>query len=242
MHPVDPDESPGVHARPSLPGPFGVSSRRAVPVALSGRGVEKRAEIARRAAEIFARQGAARTSLEDIATAAGVKREGVYYYFRDKWEILHEIIRPQSDALLRSMERLASLNMAPTARLALAIGSHLQRFNPTYIEMTVALRELQGSDPAPEMIALRRVWKEYERHWITLFRQGQEAGEFAREQDPKVMAFAILGMCNAVSGWYQPGGEIAIEDLVRSYTAIALQGVAGAGRARTGRTPRKPAR
>ena len=196
------------------------------PLAPSARNLERRAEIVRRAAEIFDRQGVSRTSLEDIAAAIGVKREAVYYYYRDKSEILCEIIRPHSEALLRGMERFNTLGLPATARLSLAISSHLERFNPTYVEMTVALRELSGSNPAPGIVELRRVWKEYEQHWVALFRQGQVAGEFDAGQNPKLMAFAVLGMCNAVSGWYRPGGGIAMDELVRSYTAIALGGVA----------------
>jgi AcrR family transcriptional regulator len=196
------------------------------PLAPSARNVERRAEIVRRAAEIFDRQGVSRTSLENIAAAIGVKREAVYYYYRDKSEILCEIIRPHSEALLRGMERFNALGLSATARLSLAISGHLERFNPTYVEMTVALRELSGSNPAPGIVELRRVWKEYEQHWIELFRQGQAAGEFDDAQNPKLMAFAVLGMCNAVSGWYRPDGGIAMDELVRSYTAIALGGVA----------------
>jgi AcrR family transcriptional regulator len=196
------------------------------PVVPSARNVERRAEIVRRAAEIFDRQGVSRTSLENIASAIGVKREAVYYYYRDKSEILCEIIRPHSEALLRGMERFNALGLSATARLSLAISSHLERFNPTYVEMTVALRELSGSNPAPGIVELRRVWKAYEQHWIELFRQGQAAGEFDAAQNPRLMAFAVLGMCNAVSGWYRPDGGIAMDELVRSYTAIALGGVA----------------
>ncbi len=202
------------------------SSTEAPAVSSSPRNAGRRAEIVRRAAEIFDRQGVSRTSLEDIALAVGVKREAVYYYYRDKSEILCEIIRPHSDALLRGMERLNTLDVAPKARLALAISSHLERFNPTYVEMTVALRELSGSNPAPGIVELRRVWKEYEQHWVELFKAGQLAGEFDATQNPKLMAFAVLGMCNAVSGWYRPEGGIPMDELVRSYTSIALGGVA----------------
>jgi AcrR family transcriptional regulator len=191
----------------------------------SARSAGRRAEIVRCAAEIFDRQGVSRTSLGDIAATVGIKREAVYYYYRDKTEILCEIIRPHSDALLRGMERLALLELEPKSRLALAISNHLERFNPTYVEMTVALRELSGSNPAPGIVELRKVWKQYEQHWIELFRQGQASGEFMSQQSPKLMAFAILGMCNAVSGWYRPNGGITMDELVRSYTAIALGGV-----------------
>ncbi|MFT8244751.1 TetR family transcriptional regulator [Roseomonas sp. BN140053] len=191
----------------------------------------RRGEILRRAAEIFGRQGVAHTSLEDIAAAVGLRREAVYYYYRDKTEILCDVIRPQSEALLHGMERLMALDAPAAARLALAIGSHLERFNPNYLEMSVAFRELSGQDPAPGLMELRRVWKRYEQHWVELVRQGQATGEFDPAHEPKMAAFAILGMCNGVSGWYRPDGGVAMADLVRSYTTLALGGLLRPGAA-----------
>ena len=46
--------------------------------------MSRRIEIMRRATEIFAKKGYAETALQDIADAAGVKREALYYHFRDK--------------------------------------------------------------------------------------------------------------------------------------------------------------
>ncbi len=179
----------------------------------------------RRAAEIFEGKGVADTSLEDIATAIGLRREAVYHYYRDKGEILCDIIRPQSEALLRGMERLMLLDASPKARLALAIAGHLERFNPHYIEMTVAFRELYGRSSTPGLVQLRRVWKSYEQLWVDLVVQGQHAGEFDPAQDAKMAAFGILGMCNWASSWYRPDGNAPIEALIRSFTAIAMGGI-----------------
>jgi len=186
---------------------------------------DRRMEIVRRAAEIFSSKGVADTSLQDIAAAIGVRREAVYYYFRDKSEILCDVIRPQSEALLRGMERLMALDLTPKARLALAISAHLERFNPHYIEMTVAFRELSGRGGSPDLADLRRVWKSYEQLWIDLIVEGQSAGEFDPRQEPKMAAFGILGMCNWASNWYRPDGDAPLERLIESFTAIAMGGL-----------------
>lgn len=189
-------------------------------------GAGRKVEIVRRAAEIFDTKGVAETSIEDIAVAIGVRREAVYHYFRDKGEILCDIIRPQSEALLRGMERLMVLQIPARARLSLAIAAHLERFNPHYIEMTVAFRELYGRSSTPGMVELRRVWKSYEQLWVDLIAEGQGAGEFDRGQDAKMAAFGILGMCNWASSWYRPGGDTPIDRLIESFTAIAMGGIA----------------
>ena len=41
----------------------------------------RRQEILQRATECFDRKGYANTTLDDIAKAVGIKREGIYYYF-----------------------------------------------------------------------------------------------------------------------------------------------------------------
>lgn len=195
----------------------------------SAAAADRRVEIIRRAAEIFDSKGVAETSLQDIAAAIGVRREAVYYYFRDKGEILCDIIRPQSEALLRGMEQLMALDVAPKVRLGLAISGHLERFNPHYIEMTVAFRELYGRSAMPGLVQLRRVWKSYEQLWVDLIAEGQRTGDFDPAQDPKMAAFGILGMCNWASSWYRPDGDAPIEKLIESFTAIAMGGLVRSG-------------
>lgn len=155
-----------------------------------------------------------------------MRREAVYHYFRGKGEILCDIIRPQSEALLRGMERLMALDVPPQTRLALAISAHLERFNPHYIEMTVAFRELNGRSQLPGLVQLRQVWKAYEELWVALIAEGQRSGAFDPAQDAKLAAFGILGMCNWASSWYRPDGGAPIETLIASFTAIALGGIA----------------
>src|SRR5277367_2582553 len=60
------------------------------------------------AEKVFYAHGVARTSLEEIAQAAGVTRGAVYWHFKDKIELceamLQRVFLPQEDVL----ERLAS--------------------------------------------------------------------------------------------------------------------------------------
>jgi TetR/AcrR family transcriptional regulator, cholesterol catabolism regulator len=190
----------------------------------------RRAEIVARATEIFDRQGYANTSLDDIARAVGIAREGIYYYFGNRAEILLAIIAPQSRALIDGLKRiLADPALDPPARLAAAVRNHLEQFDRYCLEMTVSLRDGLLEEAGDVRSAMRRIWKEYERLWTRLIDEGQRAGAFRAIGDPKMLAFGALGMCNWLARWYDPKKGRPIGELVDAYTAMLAGGLVNAG-------------
>lgn len=187
--------------------------------------MSRRTEILRRATEVFERQGVKQTSIEDIAKAVGIKREAVYYYFKGRHEILAEIILPQSHALLIGLRNIVQSNRKFADKLHDAMQNHLQSYNPSYLEMTVALREDHFFGTDQKFSDLRRVWKDYSDLWERLITEGQECGEFRTGHDPKITAFAILGMCNWLSRWFDPGKGKPIDEIVETYFDFALHGL-----------------
>lgn len=185
----------------------------------------RKLEILRRATEVFDRKGFAESSLEDIAEAVGVTREAVYYYFKNKTEILVEIIRPQSMALLDGIETIIDLELPASEKLFLAIQNHLGRFNPNFMEMTVVVRDEYFARHHPEFAGLRETWRKYHALWTRLVQEGQSQGEFRAEMDAKMAVFAILGMCNWLSRWYDPGQDVSIRSLIRLYFQISAYGL-----------------
>ncbi len=185
----------------------------------------RRSEILRRATEVFERQGVRQTSIEDIAKAVGIKREAIYYYFKGRREILVEIILPQSHMLLLNLRNIVHSNRLFADKLHDAIQSHLQSFNPSYLEMTVALREDHFFGKDDKFKELRQVWNEYSNIWTQLIAEGQKSGEFRSEPNPKLIAYAILGMCNWLSRWFDPGKDISIEEIIETYFSFTLEGL-----------------
>ncbi len=187
--------------------------------------MSRRREILRRAAEIFARKGVADTSIEDIARAAGIKREGVYYYFKNRGDILLEIILPQSTSLHRNLQRICDSNLGSTDKLHAAIQNHLDAFNPAYLEMSVALRESHFASNDDKLSEIRKIWDGYSELWTRLVAEGQDGGEFRTDLDPKMVAFGLLGMCNWVSRWYDPVKSVSIPEIVETYFSLATGGL-----------------
>ncbi|MBW1721843.1 MAG: TetR/AcrR family transcriptional regulator [Deltaproteobacteria bacterium] len=60
---------------------------------------EQREIIISAAARLFSRFGLEKTTMEDIARAAGKGKSTLYYYFRSKEEVFAEVIRKEIDGL-----------------------------------------------------------------------------------------------------------------------------------------------
>ena len=179
----------------------------------------------RRAAEVFERKGVANTSMEDIAREIGIKREGVYYYFKSRKDILLGVILPQSTALHRNLERICISRLDSVGKLHAAIQNHLDAFNPAYLEMSVALRESHFTTNDEKLSEIRQIWDSYGELWTALITEGQDEGEFRTDLEPKMVAFGLLGMCNWVSRWYDPVKSVSISEIVETYFSLATNGL-----------------
>lgn len=186
----------------------------------------RREDILRKATELFDRQGYANTSLDDIARAVGIAREGIYYYFKNRAEILLHIIEPRSLALIAGLRAIVDApDRSFAAKLHDAVRNHLEQFDLHCLEMTVSLRDGHLEDARTVRAAMARIWKEYEALWTRLVAEGQRAGEFRAMGDPKMLAFGILGMCNWLARWYDPRKGVPISELVEAYSGMVGGGL-----------------
>jgi len=187
--------------------------------------MKRREQILRRAAEAFAERGLANTSLEEIAASVGITREALYYYFKNRVEILLEIIFPTSLSLYRGIKVVMEGKGSSREKLKSALELHLSAFTPSYIEMSIALREEHFHIDNPRVKELKRMWEEYGACWEALIRQGVEEGIFRPDLDPKIASYGILGMVNWVSRWYRAGQSASIEEIGRTFFILITQGL-----------------
>ena len=88
----------------------------------------RREEILQAAQDLFLRKGYSNTSLDDIARAVGIKREGLYYYFPNRPQILIEIIKPLGLQLRDRVREIRESDVAPDEKMRQTVENHLMRF------------------------------------------------------------------------------------------------------------------
>lgn len=105
---------------------------------------DARARILEAAMDLVARQGFARTGLEEIATAAGVSRGAIYWHFKGKDDLMAAIVSdytpvPYITDILRDADDLPFEELAHRLYRAYLdfIGAHVDFFRAVFSEIQV---------------------------------------------------------------------------------------------------------
>lgn len=186
----------------------------------------KREAILRSAAAAFRRKGYHGTSMEDISDALLMTKGSLYYYFKDKEEILFACHDFSLDRVLDKMRQVLEMNHGATATDKLA--ALVQGF------VDVMIDDLQGSALALDFNALhdeqlRQIIAkrdQFERGMRSVISDGMKAGEF-RKADAKLATLAILGAINWIGKWYRPDGPFNAADIGRMYAELFVDGLKG---------------
>ena len=175
------------------------------------------------AVELFRNHGFTGTSMQDIATAANLSRPALYYHFKNKEEILRNLVEAVTVKTQRETARIASTatsDHAGTLRAvvfahAVSLLEHPQHFAVLQRDE----RHLPERVQAMQEKAKRELFDTFTR----LIRAGTSKGAF-RECDPVVTAFCIFGMCSWTVQWFKLGGKLSAEKVaeVIADNAVAM--------------------
>ena len=218
-------------ARRKVPGPARPTRARPA-AALPPR---RKQEILKVATALFAEKGYHATSMQDIGDALGVQRGSLYHHIQSKEDLLYEIMRFCSAALLERVEPVVAAPLSPAEKLTRFIEAHLDTVIALRPEFRVLVRELRSLPPARrEKIVKYR--DQYENLVRKIIADGVAAGRY-RRVDPKYAGFVVLGVCNWFSQWYSPRGPLSRAQIARTFADLLLLGIGaapGAGGRRRG--------
>jgi len=100
--------------------------------------IDKKKElILKTARELLAKNGFAKTTLDDIAAALGMKKSSLYYYYTNKDALLEDVMKNEEDNFFASVSQV--LNQPNTA-LEKIINYEKAKFE--YIKNTIKLHEM----------------------------------------------------------------------------------------------------
>ncbi|WP_298951971.1 TetR/AcrR family transcriptional regulator [uncultured Methylobacterium sp.] len=185
---------------------------------------DKRRAILARSAELFAANGYDRASMSRIADACGVSKANLYHYYRDKDEILFDVIRDHLDALLEAVEAADDPALAPEPRLRALTGALLEAYRDADAQHQVQLNGLALL--APER---QTVLKAIERALVGVF-SGALAGvapHLASTPLLKPVTMSFFGMVNWHYLWFRGNGGLTRADYADLVTRLMVDGTRG---------------
>lgn len=173
------------------------------------------------AAAAFRRNGYHGTSLVDVAKTLGVSKATLYYYVKNKQDLLFQCHLVAADQALAticddpSMTGLEQLRRSVTAYIASIIGED------SYSVVILEERSLT-EDQLRVVIEKRDV---FERRLQDVVRRGLEDGSIL-PCNPKFAVFCILGAANWVTKWHRPEGAWTVREIAEAAASLVYRGLA----------------
>jgi AcrR family transcriptional regulator len=178
------------------------------------------------AAEVFHRKGYDNTSMSDVATAAGLTKAGLYHHVSSKESLLYTVLDSGLDLTESNVMKPLEEISEPLDRLKTMIDLHLRLvLEERNLEVTGLLHECKTLSTADRSRINRRK-KEYVR-MVTKLVADVAKKYNVKDVNPKLAAFALLGMLNWTYQWYKTSGSNSREEIVKNFQQIFLQGILG---------------
>jgi AcrR family transcriptional regulator len=190
-----------------------------------------RQQIVQHSVQLFAANGYANTSLDDIAMAVGIKKPSLYHYIRTKEDLLYEIQRLLIEELLDEVGEMLATATTPPAKLRAFFRAVLRLIARRQLEVTVFLNEAPPKANEAASRARGRRWREisakrdeYQKLFEDVLAEGMDSGVF-RPLPITLTALAALGGVTWAYRWYDACG-LPPDEIADLCVDIVLNGIA----------------
>jgi TetR/AcrR family transcriptional regulator, cholesterol catabolism regulator len=189
----------------------------------------KRERILEVAIELFGRYGYEDAKWADVASAVNIGPTALYHYFESKKHCLFEIMGQTVADFQARFDRITAAhpddwNDALVELLADAYDLTEAEVNRNRVLVAqqgkIGIHRTTPREEAAREIARTRT-RDLEFAWGTFLARGMQQGKLP-ENDPQLLARALLGLSNSVWHWYRPGGTLDLKDVARFFVARQL--------------------
>jgi len=196
-----------------------VPSRRARQV---GAPTSRRVEILKSAATAFRRLGYHGATVEHIAATLEMKKGNLYYYYRNKEEILFACHQYSLDRLLELLQEVEQTDAAPDQKLRHLIVCFVHIILDE-LHGTALFLDLEALSPSHRKAVVTRR-DEFDHGLRQIVREGCRTSTF-EPHDAKLLSFAILGAVNWIPRWYSPKGPSSSQQIADVFADYLLRGL-----------------
>lgn len=193
-------------------------------------------EILAHASALFAEKGYAGTTPQQIAESVGMSRQSLYYYMSSKEDILAKLVAHMTASVVERMrEVVADAALTPTEKLSGTVRVIVTDRATRPLEFRLLDR---SASSLPE--ALTKEYLDGRREALAIMQSvianGIAAGEF-KAVDERVAALSVIGMCNWVAWWFEPGDDHPVQPVAEQIAANAVAMLVKSGSNATANDP-----
>lgn len=179
------------------------------------------------ARKLFWKNGYNSTSMRDIASQYGCKPANIYNFFKQKEDLLYEVLLEEMEQIIAPIQHLETDELSnPVDQLHVVIESHL-KVTLSYRRSAKLLFDV-GLDQLSRqrrqtIIAMR---DRYDQIIRNIIQRGIDLDLFP-EVNKKLAGFMIASMITRSRLWYHPKKGVSISDLTDFIVNFSLNGLTG---------------
>jgi AcrR family transcriptional regulator len=169
----------------------------------------------------MSKRGYKGTSLDEMAKHVGIHKSSLFHYFKNKEQILLQVLAKPTEVVVTAIRQIVeSKDLTPEEKLYKAIQTHLsyQVLHTEIINVYNSEFRFLAAPYRRQHIKQRDLYAEC---FVRIVREIQEKGgptfRNFKDLDSKVVAFAILGMCNSTLRWFKRSGPLSTDDVADAY-------------------------
>lgn len=182
-------------------------------------------KLARVSVELFATQGYAQTSVQQIVDAAGVTKGALYHYFKSKDDLLFDIYDRILSLQREHLDEIVARGFDPAETMRLfcedVLVTSIEWMNEgaTFFRSQHMLSEARQSE-------VKRRRREYNDAFEAVLVAGQRDGVFRSDIPNAVLIAHFFADVHYLSQWYSPLGPLSKEKVASELTELFLASLA----------------
>jgi len=181
-----------------------------------------RVDILKSAAKAFRKLGYHGATVEQIANALHMKKGNLYYYFRNKEEILFACHQYSLDRLMQLLEEVEGGALAPDEQLRRLVHAFVHTILDE-LHGTALFLDLEALTPAHlKAVIVRR--DRFDHGVRQILENGMASGVFA-PADAKLLTFALMGSVNWIPRWFNPEGPATSQQIAEAFAEYFIAGL-----------------
>lgn len=163
------------------------------------------------------------TSVQEIASAVGVRSGLVFYYFSSKEQLLFEVMYRSIVSLHEAVSYVGSTDLNGLAKTAVVL---IMRVNKgvngpatSLLSHHNLLKDVFTPDHREQYLELRHHTSLLMRSFVE---QGLEEGVID-VADPVLAALAVIGLADSVRNWFRPDGSRSLDEIAEQTANLAIK-------------------
>lgn len=156
------------------------------------RKADRKKQLLEHAKQLFVEFGYQHTTTEKIAHAAGISEPVLYRHFESKKALFLEVLQEIREATVQRWKESLGTIEDPLEKLRLVIDLYLGSTRERAVEFRIMHRTLIETDDPEIAASLSMFYRENERFLAQIIREGQQAGYFRTDLDPRVGAWELI--------------------------------------------------